>query len=49
MRKKAAAFAAAFTAISLIAGCGNGRAVQVFDTGRTELTTAVEAAEEKRS
>lgn len=48
MRKKAAAFAAAFTAISLIAGCGNGRAVQVSDTGRTELTTAVEAAEEKR-
>ena len=48
MRKQAAAFAAAFTAISLLAGCGSSRAVQASDTERTEATTVVEAAEEKR-
>ena len=48
MRKQAAAFAAAFTAISLLTACGSGRAVQASDTERTEATTVVEASEEKR-
>ena len=48
MGKQAAAFAAAFTAISLLTACGSGRAVQASDTERTEATTVVEASEEKR-